>query len=568
MVRTFAVHEVRRTKELSGSGWVFTPLSGEHAGKHYPVVVPCCWETLPEFSSYQGEGDFERDFTAQGDVRLVFKGVSHTGHVYVDGQYIGEHYNAYTPFAFVIRNLAPGIHHLKVRVDNRFSEKSALHIPNDYLTYGGINRGVVLEQLNEAYIKQLHAVPEKTAEGWKLNLKVEIALTGKVGTVEHRAYELVVNVPGVGSVSTQVKLNEERVAEARLSLSAENAHEWAPEHPDLYFVQAVLLNDGKAIDDLIDRVGFREIKVFGKDILLNGRKLRIKGFCRHEDHPLFGCALPIQAMQEDLDLIKDMGGNAVRTTHYPNDEIFLDLCDEQGILVWEENHARGLSEEQMRNPNFEPQEEKVTEDMVETHINHPCILIWGILNECASDTTYGRGCYEKQYAILRAHDTSRPVSSATCKFFKDICLNLPDIVSYNLYPEWYVRDKTSAQWIKENYDWVQKETKGAGKPFLITEIGAGAIYGFRSQTHDPWTEEDQAQILEHQLKALFATEGISGAFIWQFADVRVCREWFNSRPRTMNNKGIVDEYRRRKLAYDTVKAIYRSLGNYFGEDRS
>lgn len=558
MIRTFATHAVRMTRDLSGSGWTFTPLAGEHAGTKYPVVVPCCWETLPEFSSYRGEGDFERDFEAEGDVRLVFEGVSHTGRVYVDGQFAGEHYNAFTPFAVTALDLEQGVHHLRVNVDNRFSEKSALHVPNDYMTYGGINRGVTLERINNAYIDFIHAVPEKTQSGWKLHIDVKVCAfeAGKT-------FELMVQVPQIGTVSTELMTREDGSAAASLCLDAENVTEWAPEHPALYFVHALLLEENEPIDDLIERTGFREIRTEGKNILLNGRKLRIKGFCRHEDHPLFGCALPLSVLQGDLSIIQDLGGNAVRTTHYPNDERFLDLCDEEGVLVWEENHARGLSEEQMRNPNFEPQEEKVTREMVDAHISHPCIFVWGIMNECASDTPYGRECYEKQYEILRQMDPSRPVSSATCKFFKDLCLDLPDIVSYNLYPEWYVQDKTAVQWIKENYDWVQNETKGAGKPFLITEIGAGGIYGFRSQDHDPWTEEYQALVLDHQLHAVFDTEGISGAFIWQFADVRVSREWFAMRPRTMNNKGIVDEYRRRKLAYDTVKKIFTSLGNYF-----
>ena len=77
----------------------------------------------------------------------------------------------------------------------------------------------------------------------------------------------------------------------------------------------------------------------------------------------------------DLLLLKDLGANSVRTAHYPNDERFLDLCDELGILVWEENHARGLSLEQMQNPNFEPQAEQVTREMVLFHYNHPSIYI-------------------------------------------------------------------------------------------------------------------------------------------------------------------------------------------------
>ena len=558
MVRTFTTHEIRKTTELSGSGWTFTPLSGEEAGNSFPVVVPCCFETLPAFSSYRGEGAFERDFEAEGDISLVFKGVSHTGRIYVDDKYIGEHYNAYTPFSFVINNLDAGKHHLKVVADNRFSEKSALHVPNDYMTYGGINRGVVLEFLPEAYITRLHAVPELTEKGW--NLSIDIDVVGKPSSV----YNLSTELCDIVNANERVIIGENGSTLVHFNLNAENVEEWSPENPKLYPIKAVLKDDmGNAVDDLIDRVGFREIRLSGKDILLNGRKLRIKGFCRHEDHPNFGCALPIQIMQEDINIIKDLGGNAVRMTHYPNDELFLDLCDEEGVLVWEENHARGLSEEQMRNPNFEPQEEKVTEEMVDYHINHPCILFWGILNECASDSEYGKSCYAAQYSILRKMDKSRPVSSASCKFFTDICLDLPDIVSYNLYPEWYVQDKTAKEWVEENYNWVQEKTKGAGKPFLITEIGAGAIYGYRSQTHDNWTEEYQAEVLDHQLNAVFSTEGISGVFIWQYCDVRISREWFNIRPRTMNNKGIVDEYRRRKLAYDVVKKIYRSYGNYF-----
>ena len=159
-----------------------------------------------------------------------------------------------------------------------------------------------------------------------------------------------------------------------------------------YPVHAVLMQEGRQTDDLIDRFGFREVTVCGKDILLNGEKLKIRGVCRHEDHSQFGCALPYEAMAADLEQIKDLGANSVRTSHYPNDERFLDLCDEQGILIWEENHARGLSEEDMRNKNFEWQAEQVIREMIQAHYNHPCIYIWGILNECASDSEYGKEC--------------------------------------------------------------------------------------------------------------------------------------------------------------------------------
>lgn len=120
--------------------------------------------------------------------------------------------------------------------------------------------------------------------------------------------------------------------------------------PKLYEVKLQAKVGEIVMDDLIDRFGFREIKVQGKEILLNEKKFRIKGVCRHEDHPDYGCALPYAAICHDLMLIQQMGANSIRTVHYPNDEIFLDLCDELGILVWEENHARGIEESEMRHP--------------------------------------------------------------------------------------------------------------------------------------------------------------------------------------------------------------------------
>ena len=300
------------------------------------------------------------------------------------------------------------------------------------------------------------------------------------------------------------------------------------------------------------------VALSGKHILLNGAPLRIKGVCRHEDHPQYGCALPFAAMAYDLALIRDLGANSVRTAHYPNDEVFLDLCDELGILVWEENHARGLSLEQMQNPNFERQALGVTREMVTQHYNHPSIYIWGILNECASDSAYGKTCYQEQFACIRALDRSRPCSFASCKFKTDICFGLPEVVSYNIYPKWY-HDMPAKEYLADLYDWVQRETEGAGKPFLVTEIGAGGLYGYRSPYATKWSEEFQAKTLREQLEAVLSFEDCAGVYTWQFCDTRISEEWWGGRPRTMNNKGIVDEYRRPKLCYEVVKETFHKF---------
>lgn len=344
-------------------------------------------------------------------------------------------------------------------------------------------------------------------------------------------------------------------SELALELSFFDVKTWSPETPALYTAEAQLECDGEAFDDLIDRFGFREITIRDGHILLNGRPLRIRGLCRHEDHPHFGCALPYEAMMHDLLQIKDLGANSVRTAHYPNDERFLDLCDELGILVWEENHARGLSLEQMQNPNFERQAEEVTREMVLDHYNHPSIYIWGILNECASDSEYGKECYRAQFEIIRSLDKTRSTSFASCKFKTKLCFGLPDVVSYNIYPKWY-HDTPVKEYLNDLYTWVQDETDGRGKPFLVTEIGAGGLYGYRTPYASKWSEEYQQKALEEQLTGVLSHPACSGVYIWQFSDIRISEEWWGTRPRTMNNKGVVDEYRRPKLCYETVKRIF------------
>lgn len=549
MIRTFCTHEIRKVRELSGSLWEFSPCTGDLAGRKYRTAVPCCWESMPDFSSYRGVGVFSREIETEGAFRLVFKGVSHTARVCLDGREIGSHYNAYTPFAVAVTDVMAGRHLLEVYADNTFGEASALHIPNDYMSYGGISRGVLLEELTE----YIHAVPVMEKDGWKALVSLKVKNWSAAG----KACRLYLDLAGIASEAMELTLEAGGEKTVDFQLSAAEAEAWEIKNPKLYTVRATLSDENGAFDDQIDRMGFREIRTEGKDILLNGKKLRIRGFCRHEDHPMFGCALPYAAIQQDLETAMDLGANAIRTAHYPNDELFLDLCDEQGILVWEENHARGLTLEHMQNPNFERQAETCIEEMITAHINHPSVIIWGILNECASDTEYGYECYKKQYDLIKHMDFSRPRSSASCKFKTDICFGLPEIVSYNLYPEWY-HETPASEYVKDIYDWVQRESEGSGKPFLVTEIGAGAIYGFRSHTLCKWSEEYQAKALEDQITAVLEQEGCCGIFIWQLCDVRVSDEWFASRPRTMNNKGIVDEYRRRKLAYDVVKRIYHA----------
>jgi len=545
MLRTFMTHRVRKVTELSGCLWRMKQGGRNDAGEEVPMMVPGCWEMMPGFEKYRGKMTFSRtvEVEKKSDLRIRFGGVSHTADVYWDGEFIAHHYNAFTAFDALVWGAEAGKHTLTVEVDNSFNEQSTLHFPNDYMTYGGIIRPVEMEYLPGAYIERVEVETVKTGDVWTACAKVIIGNPDGAKT----GAKLTAEIAGE-KVRTEIRNGTE------VMIEVPGALEWSAENPNLYLMTFEIEEDGKVIDDLIERIGFREVRVDGNRILMNGKPLKIRGVCRHEDHPMFGAAIPVEAMARDLELIRDLGCNSVRTSHYPNDERFLDLCDECGILVWEENHARGVHEEEMKNPLFEEQCEDCIREMIAQHRNHPSIYIWGIMNECASNTETGRKCYEKQYALLKELDSSRPRTSATFRQGSDICLDLPDVVSFNTYPEWY-KDISAKDCLEGLTEWIAM-TGGAGKPLIISEIGAGAIYGYRSSGEEKWTEDYQAEAVGRQLDAVLERDDICGVYIWQFCDVRVCGEWFSSRPRTMNNKGIVDEYRRRKMVYNVVKGKF------------
>lgn len=545
MIRLFDTHRVRETRGLDGM-WDFTA-----NGKAYSLPVPGCWEQHPDLLNYRGQGTYTKKvyIKRQGNIRLEFKGVSHTADVYFDGAKIAHHYNAFTPFSAVIPDVSTGEHEIRVDADNSFGEHSALHIPNDYYTYGGITRPVALEYIGDVYIERVRFTPSLTGGKWSAATEILIKnISDKARTVTVKT--------ALAEKKTECEIEIPAASETTVTFTQEfdSVKPWFVGEPNLYELTVELSCGGEVTDDMIERVGFRVVEVKGTEIYLNGKPVFLKGFNRHEDYAVDGCAVSLQHMVQDMDLMQD--ANAVRTCHYPNDERFLDLCDERGVMVWEENHARGLKLKDMQNPNFERQCEDCICEMIENHYNHPSIVIWGILNECASETDEGRRMYKKQYEQIKSMDKTRPTTSATCRHFTDICLDLPDVVSFNMYSNWY-QDCDIAKRNDEEIEWIYK-SGGADKPIIVSEVGAAAIYGYRDRTRCKWSEEGQSDILRGNLDVYLNDGRISGVFVWQFADCRVTEEgeWFQSRARCRNNKGVVDEYRRPKIAYDTVQELF------------
>lgn len=565
MIRLFQTNKVRKVIELEGD-WDFQPLKDnqELPFKYtYRLPVPGCWEMHPQFATYRGKGVYRRrlEITEKTSLRLSFKGVSHTADVYFDGEKVAHHYNAYTPFTATITDVAPGEHELTVKVDNSFSAESTLHTPNDYYTYGGIIRPVAVEYISDVFIERIQfrprltGVPSRVKDQWQAEIAVYVSNIGR----ESKEIELVGHLQGKSFSIAKQKVPAGETVLLQTSEACSNVEAWSSANPALYLLEVQLFEGEKeeAVDDLIERVGFREISTYDGKLELNGEELVLKGFNRHEDHPLVGASFSYSLMVQDLELMLDMGANSVRTSHYPYDERFLDLCDERGIYIWEENHARGFSLEHMRKPNFQQQCLAVNKEMVENHYNHPSIIIWAILNECASHTLEGREMYKEQIEQIRELDSSRLLSFASHHREQELCFDLVDVVSFNLYPLWYT-DEDPAQLLEQAQKWADN-LGGGGKPIIMSEFGADGYYGLRDPSRVKGTEERHADIIESNLAAYTNSAALSGMYIWQFADCRVVEGtgWLLTRAGTQNSKGIVDKYRRPKLAYDVVKKYYQ-----------
>ena len=554
MERLFNTHYVREQECLDGL-WAFQTVDVFALPKIYTdnMAVPACWEMSVKYCRYTGCAAYRRTVYAKkdGNLRFVFKGVSHTCRVYLDGAELGGHYSAYSAFSVVAYGVCAGEHTLEVLVDNAYGESSKLHMPNDYFTYGGITRPVFMEYVDDVYIERTEFEPHFDGKKWSADVRV--FLGGREGVTS--GGEVSIECAGE-KITLDGKASNGAMLGGKMSF--ENVLPWSTEDPSLYELKHTLIVDGKVTDDLVDRAGFRTVAVDGKKFLLNGKSIYIKGVNRHEDHGSTGCAIPLSIMYADISLIRDLGANAVRTSHYQNDERFLDLCDENGILVWEESHARSGSEEHITSPLFIEQSMNSMHEMLEYHYNHPSIIMWGCLNEAASHTDGGYNVY-KQHLEYLATDKSRIVTFASDKHAGEKCFDYVDICSTNIYPIWYSSSTTEdlVGTVKNR----MRETGNSEKPIIISEYGAGAIAGFHDVMRVKWSEEHQCDVLEEVTEQILADSDICGLFVWQFCDTRI--KWTIGdhlrRPGSRNNKGLVDEFRRPKAAYYTVKRIFEKI---------
>jgi len=195
--------------------------------------------------------------------------------------------------------------------------------------------------------------------------------------------------------------------------------------------------------------------------------------------------------------------------------------------------------------------------MIDQYFNHPSIVIWGAHNECATDTEEGYALTKQFTDLLREKGGNRLITYATMFFEKDICFDLADFVSINKYHGWY--GESTKEW--QNYiPFLRKrmiETGNPDKPVVMSEFGAAAMYGYKSFDANKWTEEYQADVLTEVIRLCAKEPGCAGTYVWQFADIR--SDIDINRARSFNNKGIVNEHRRPKMAFYAVKSLYEAI---------
>ena len=530
------------------------------------MPVPGCFDLTPGYYMKRGTAQYRREFTIGRDVAgayLSVKGMGLRARFWLDGREIGSSRLAFSELEFATGPLKAGPHVLVAALDNRlFSANDEMFLPYyDYLASGGFYHGVELRlrdrdvELDRLYVRN---------RDYKTG-KVEIALRVR------RAADGADVVPG--AVEAQVSFDGAaakpvRFEKGRATLNVPGFKLWSPSAPNMHRVRVDLPGMGAAEA----RFGVREFKCAKGKFWLNGESVFLKGVNRHDSDAMDGYATTRQSMWRDLQLIKGLGANFVRTSHYTPSERFLDLCDEAGVLVWEETLGWQNAARQMTNEAFVAQSVEQARLMARKSINHPSVVIDAFLNEFNSNTDAGRDLANRLIDVLRAEDTGRAVTYATVHNKADISNERTDFVAYNLYPAWHQEIGTAttpeslSRTVRGRLREVTRlfrERHGPDRPIMIGETGCYSMYGCHDPAGAQWSEEFQSEYLGNSVGFAIEDEDVQGVAVWQLCDAR---SYFRggadirTRPMGQNMAGLFDIYRREKLAAKTVRELFKSEG--------
>mgnify|MGYP005891465621 FL=1 len=515
-----------------------------------PVRIPhTCKETPFHYfdeSLYQMVSGYRRHLHIptewQGKrILLTFEGAGHDSTVYLNGNKVGEHHCGYTAFTVDLSAYASygQDNVLCVRLDSR----EDLNVPPfgyviDYMTYGGIYRDVYLEVKDQIALEDIFVHTLITPD--EAQVTSEITFYEVAKDLNVRQYYMLKSDAVMSGVVSDVTsdngwqfLCEQNVptgttAETPFRIQGTIPHPflWDTEHPHLYLLKTQLWQGEQLLDEAEVTFGIRDA-VFKKDgFYLNGKKLRIRGLNRHQSYPYVGYAMPESMQKLDADLLKkELGLNAVRTSHYPQSHYFLERCDELGLLVFTEFPGW----QHIGDDTWKAQAVVNAEDMIRQYRNHPSIILWGVrINESPDDDPF----YEKTNAVAHKLDPMRPTGGV--RAIKKSHL-LEDVYTYNDF----LHDGETP-----GCDPKKKVTSDTDKPYLISEYN-GHMYPTKAFDNE---ERRSEHAIRHAnvLDAVAGQEDIAGSFGWCMFDYNTHKD-FGSGDRICYH-GVMDMFRNPKLA--------------------
>ncbi len=510
-----------------------------------PVRLPhTCKETPFHYfdeSLYQMVSGYRRHLLIPKDwqgkqILLTFEGAAHDSTVFCNGKKVGEHHCGYTAFTVDLTDsvLYGQDNLLCVRLDSREN----LNVPPfgyviDYMTYGGIYRDVRLEVKENVSLSDIfvHTAIDFRLSPVTAQITSEITLTESAENMTIRQYYMPKSTAAAQeswrllceqTVSTDVSCDKEFSLTATITAPLL----WDTEEANLYILKTQLYQDNTILDETETTFGIREA-VFKKDgFYLNGRKLRICGLNRHQSFPYVGYAMPKSMQRLDADLLKkELGLNAVRTSHYPQSHYFLERCDELGLLVFTEFPGW----QHIGDDSWKAQAVENAEDMIRQYRNHPSIILWGIrINESPDDDAF----YEKTNAVAHKLDPSRPTGGVRAMKKSHL---LEDVYTYNDF----LHDGEMP-----GCDPKKKVTSDMEKPYLISEYN-GHMYPTKAFDNE---ERRSEHAIRHAnvLDAVAGQSDIAGSFGWCMFDYNTHKD-FGSGDRICYH-GVMDMFRNPKLA--------------------
>lgn len=503
---------------------------------------------------------------------------THEGVVYVDDERVASHVGGYTPFEADITHLvsAGQEFRLTIGVDNRLTRHS---IPpgnvetdgrghrrqrymHDFFNYGGLARSVWLYSAPVERIDDITIVTE--VEGSTGIVRYDVATTalGDGAAVRVR----VADADGRPVGESRGATGSVRIDDVRL---------WQPGAAYLYDLVAEVIRDGEVVDSYPLAVGVRTVEVRGNRFLINGEPFYFKGFGKHEDSPVRGKGHDDAYLVHDVELMRWMGANSFRTSHYPYAEEVLDYADRQGIVVIDETAAVGLNlaiaagylgqtdirtfgPESFGDPTRDAHAQHLRE-LIARDKNHPSVVMWSIANEPDARDQGARDYFAPLVALTRHLDPTRPITYANMILARpdtDRIADMFDVLSINRYYGWY-QDTNDLAAAEVN---LEEELRGweraFGKPIVMSEFGADAVVGLHTVLDQPWSEDYQTALLQTYHRVIDRVDAVVGEHVWAFAD-------FQAMPITQrvdgNKKGVFTRDRRPKGAVHALRARWTSM---------